>query len=636
MNLVTIEKLSHHYSERVLLHEVNLLINRGDRIGLIGPNGSGKTTLLRIIAGEETAVSGNLTIWGGNRVQYLSQNPALDDRLTVLETVFQSEAPHIRLLKAYEAASYALQTDPDNIKRQEELLNLSGEMDRTNGWAAEADAKTILTKLGVSNFSDKVDTLSGGQRKRVALARALINPADLLILDEPTNHIDADTVAWLEEQLTRFAGGLLMVTHDRYFLDRVVNRIVELDRQELVKYEGNYGRYLEQRTKRHEQLALAEEKRQATLRRELEWLRRGAMARSTKQKARKQRISEMQEIQYNKGENRVAMALAARRLGKRVLEAENLSKAYDDNQLFKNQDFMLNPGDRIGIIGPNGAGKTTFLDVLAGKRESDSGFVSWGETVQLGYYDQQSENLREEMTVLQFVETAASLIRTNEGERVDAAQMLQWFLFSRPQQRAKISSLSGGERRRLYLLYTLAMQPNVLFLDEPTNDLDIQTLGVLEEFLDQFKGCLVVVSHDRYFLDRNVDFLVSFEAGILGTRYPTPYDTYRRLRDENLEKNGKGSSVKQKVGKTAVSTKKTQNNDKPRKLTWKEKKEFEQLETQMVELEESIENLENQINQAGNDYVKLQSLAKTLDETKEALETAEFRWLELSEIAENS
>ncbi|MCA9921042.1 MAG: ABC-F family ATP-binding cassette domain-containing protein, partial [Anaerolineales bacterium] len=486
MNLVTIEKLSHHYSERNLLDEVNLLINSGDRIGLIGPNGSGKTTLLRIIAEEETAVSGNLTIWGGVRVQYLSQEPELDDSLTVLETVFQSEAPQIRLLKTYEAAVFALQADPQNTALQEQLLHLSSEMDRTSSWSAEADAKTILTRLGVSNFSDAVGTLSGGQRKRVALARALIDPADLLILDEPTNHIDADTVAWLEEQLTRFAGGLLMVTHDRYFLDRVVNRIVELDRQQLVSYAGNYGRYLEQRTKRHEQLAVAEEKRQATLRRELEWLRRGAMARSTKQKARKQRIAEMQQIEYNKGEQRVAMALAARRLGKRVLEAENLSKAYDNNQLFQNQDFMLNPGDRIGIIGPNGAGKTTFLDVLAGKTQPDTGTVNWGETVRLGYYDQQSAGLRDELTVLQFVETAASLIRTNEGERVDAAQMLQWFLFPRPQQQAKVGSLSGGERRRLYLLYILALQPNVLFLDEPTNDLDIQTLAVLEQFLDQF------------------------------------------------------------------------------------------------------------------------------------------------------
>lgn len=632
MNLVTIEKLTHHYSERVLLNEANLLINEGDRIGLIGPNGSGKTTLLRIIAGEETAVSGNLTIWGDVRIQYLPQNPVLDHALTVLETVYQSDAPQIRLLKKYETASYALQTEPANAQLQEQLLKLSGEMDRTGGWTAEAEAKTILTRLGVSNFSDTVGTLSGGQRKRVALARVLIDPADLLILDEPTNHIDADTIAWLEEQLTRFAGGLLMVTHDRYFLDRVVNRIVELDRQVLVGYVGNYGRYLEQRSKRHEQLAAAEEKRQAALRRELEWLQRGAMARTTKQKARKQRVAELQQLSYNKGDRRVAMALAARRLGKRVLEAKNLSKAYGVNRLFQNQDFMLNPGDRMGIIGPNGAGKTTFLDILAEKTQPDTGTVNWGETVQLGYYDQQSAGLRDEMTVLQFVETAASLIRTSEGERVDAAQMLTWFLFSRPQQRAKISSLSGGERRRLYLLYVLALQPNVLFLDEPTNDLDIQTLTVLEEFLDQFKGCLVVVSHDRYFLDRNVDFLISFEDGILGTRYPTPYDTYRHLREEAEAANTSPPST---VASSPKQPAKTLTN-RPRKLTWKEKQELEQVETQMAELEGAITTLENEINQAGNDYVKLQTLAENLEKTKEVLETAEFRWLELSEIAESS
>lgn len=630
MNLVTIENLTHYYSERVLFQDASLLINEGDRIGLIGPNGSGKSTLLRIVAGEETAVSGSVTVWGGVRIHYLSQNPPVDPGLTVRQTVFQSDAPNIRLLRRYEDTSRALQQTPHDTALQQRLAQLTQEMDRTGGWAAEAEAETILTKLGVTEFDARLGVLSGGQQKRVALARALLDPADLLILDEPTNHIDAEAIDWLEAYLLRVPRALLMVTHDRYFLDRVVNRIVELDRQELVAYPGNYGRYLELRTTRHERLAAAEEKRQAMLRRELEWLRRGAQARSTKQKARKQRIAEMQQIAYNRGDQRIAMALASRRLGKRVLEATNLSKSYDGQTLFSGVDFMLHPGDRVGVIGPNGAGKTTFLDVLAGRTTPDSGRIKWGDTVHLGYYDQHSSGLRDEMTVLQFLETAAPLIRTDEGERVDAAKMLEWFLFPRPQQQAKVGSLSGGERRRLYLLYTLTQQPNVLFLDEPTNDLDIQTLNVLEQFLDAFEGCLVVVSHDRYFLDRNVDFLVSFEEGIAGTRFPTPFAAYRELREaQQMKGAAEGDAPRKEVASrpTAAATA-----ERPRKLTWQERQELAAVEAQIPQLEEKIRELETAVNHAGSDYVRLQELADALAAARAALETAETRWLQLSEI----
>ncbi|MCP4425909.1 MAG: ABC-F family ATP-binding cassette domain-containing protein, partial [Chloroflexi bacterium] len=567
------------------------------------------------------------TVWGGVRIVYAPQEPVLDDALTVLDTVFQSDAPLMRLLRDYEQASLRLQQSPHDAQLQEKLTQLTGEMDRTNGWTAETEAKTILTKLGVAEFEAQVGTLSGGQRKRVALASALIAPADLLILDEPTNHIDADAVSWLENYLTTRAGALLMVTHDRYFLERIANRIVELDRRKLASYGGNYGRYLEKRTQRHEQLAAAEVKRQAALRRELEWLRRGAMARSTKQKARKQRIAEMQTIRYDSGQQRVAMSLAGRRLGKRVLEARDLSKAYDSLSLFQQLDFDLAPGDRIGVIGPNGTGKSTFLDVLAGKTAPDSGTVAWGETVHLGYYDQLSEGLPEEMRVLEYIESAAPLIRAKDGERVTAGQMLRWFLFTDKEQRTRIRSLSGGERRRLYLLRTLIHQPNVLFLDEPTNDLDVQTLTVLEEFLDRFKGCLVVVSHDRYFLDRNVDFLMSFEDGVLGARFPTPYDTYRKRLEE-----GRRTAVT-----PSTSPKKTrQKPPQPRRLTWKEKQEFASLETKIGELEAEKARLEDEINQVGSDYGRLQTLAAALEQTKDDLDTAEFRWLELSEIAENN
>ncbi len=628
MNLVTMETVSHYYSERLLLDEVDLQINQGDRIGLLGRNGSGKTTLLRLIAGLETPRNGRITVWGGVTIQYIPQEPDLDENQTVLDTIFQSDAPHIRVLRQYEQLNEQLQDNPTDAAIQTKFADISHEMDRIGGWTAESDAKTILTKLGITRFDARIGTLSGGQKKRVALASGLINQADLLILDEPTNHIDADTIDWLEQFLLTSPSSLLMVTHDRYFLGRVVNKIIELDRRKLNVYSGNYGRYLENRTTREEQLKTAEAKRQSFLRRELEWLRRSPMARGTKQKARIQRIEELQTIQYDRGDQRVAVALAGRRLGKRVLEAENLSKSYGDLTLFQNLDFQLNPGDRIGIIGPNGAGKSTFLDVLAQKSVPDGGHVNWGDTVQLGYYDQLSADLRDDVRVIDYINNIAPLIRSDDGSRIEAPQMLEWFLFTRPEQQSQIGSLSGGEKRRLYLLRTLIPQPNVLFLDEPTNDLDVQTLAVLEQFLDNFNGCLVVVSHDRYFLDRNVDFLVSFEDGVLGTRYPTPYESYHQL----VEAERMPVAPKEKTN-TAVSTNNT--SSRPRKLNWNQRQELEALETQIPEIEAAIAELETAINNAGSDYQKLQSFAEQLEGKKEELEEAEMRWLELSELADN-
>ncbi|MBE2224668.1 MAG: ABC-F family ATP-binding cassette domain-containing protein, partial [Anaerolineae bacterium] len=487
MNLVTLQNATFHMGERTLLDNVDLLINEGDHIGLIGPNGSGKTTLLRIISGQEPLAAGTLTVWGNVRIQFLPQDPFIDPDLTVIEAVFQSDAPQMKLLLAYQQISKQLQHQPQNSEIQAKFSEISAQMDQANGWSAEAEAETILTRLGITEFNAKIGTLSGGQHKRVALAHALIDPADLLILDEPTNHIDAETIAWLEKHLEQRPGGLLMVTHDRYFLDRIANRIVDLDRRQLVSYPGNYTQYLELSAQRHEGLASAEQKRQQLLRRELEWVRRSPMARSTKQKARIQRVEELQKLSIDRRENQIGISLASRRLGKRVLEARDLSKSFGDLTLFEHQDFDLNPGDRIGILGPNGAGKSTFLNVLAGKIQPDSGTAIWGETVVLGYYDQQSEGLRDDLRVIDYIANSAPLIKNAEGFRIDAAQMLEWFLFTRAEQQTYIGSLSGGERRRLYLLHTLVTQPNVLFLDEPTNDLDIQTLAVLEEFLDNFK-----------------------------------------------------------------------------------------------------------------------------------------------------
>ncbi|HUM70578.1 MAG TPA: ABC-F family ATP-binding cassette domain-containing protein, partial [Chloroflexota bacterium] len=599
----------------------------GQFVALKGRSGSGKTTLLCLIAGLEMPRNGRVSRTGNIRVQYLPQEPHLDENLTVLDAIFQSDAPQMRLLRDFNRASDRLHHDPHNATWQAEFASLSHQMDHSGGWSAEADAKTILTRLGITQFDAPVATLSGGQYKRVALAHALLDPADLLILDEPTNHIDADTIGWLESYLLNRPGALLMVTHDRYFLERVVNKIVELDRRQLVMYPGNYGRYLEQRTRRDEQLSTAEIKRQGILRRELEWLRRGAQARSTKQKARKQRIEELREIQYDRGDDRVAMALASRRLGKRVLEASGLSKSYDGLMLFQNLDFHLDPGDRIGVIGPNGAGKSTFLDVLAGKTAPDNGAINWGQTVQLGYYDQHASGLPENKRVIEYINSIAPNIRTADDEKVEAAQMLEWFLFPRPEQQSTIGSLSGGERRRLYLLATLIHQPNVLFLDEPTNDLDVQTLAVLEQFLDHFEGCLVVVSHDRFFLDRNVDFLASFEDGVMGTRYPTPYESYQQLRAADTE-------VTAVTPPPKTIPQPTKPAERPRKLTWQEKRELESLDTAVPTLEARIAELETAINQAGSDYTRLQTLVAELETAQRELDTAVTRWLELSEIGD--
>ena len=630
MNLITLEQVSKQYSERVLLDGVDLLINVGDRVGLIGINGSGKTTLLRIIAGKEPPDSGTVTVWGGVRIQYLSQEPELDENQTVLDCVLDGEAPQLKLLSKYREAAASLLENPQNVHWQTRLAELAGEMDRAGGWTAEAEVKAILTRLGVGQFDTRIGTLSGGQRKRVALARALIDPADLLILDEPTNHIDAESIDWLEAFLAALPGALLMVTHDRYFLDRVVNRIIEIDRRKLVNFPGNYSRYLELSAERKERLAAAEQKRQNLLRRELEWLRRGVMARGTKQKARKQRVEELQRLNYDSGENTVALALASRRLGKKVLEATNLSKAYGDNQLFEDVGFSLVPGDRIGIVGPNGAGKSTLLDILAGATTADTGSVVWGETVQLGYYDQMSRDLDTSQRVIDFINDRAPLIRTKDGYRVEAAQMLEWFLFPRPQQRAYIHALSGGERRRLYLLSVLALQPNVLFLDEPTNDLDIQTLTVLEQFMDHFAGCLVVVSHDRYFLDRTVDYFATFENGSFSPRYPAPYSAYQAAR-QTVAKEQK-EPVRDKP-KTPNREAQKEIPKQSRKLSWKEARELEQLEAVIADLEDRKAELGREINTIGGDYERLQQLADVLKTVEMELDTVMSRWLELSELA---
>ena len=649
MNLVTLEGIRKQYSERILLDGADMLINAGDRIGLIGVNGSGKTTLLRMVAGLERPDAGTVTVWGGVRIAYLPQEPVLDPDHTVLDAVYAGDAPLLTLLRDHAAAGRALALDPDDAAAMQRFEKSVHALDAAGGWAAEAEAKAVLDRLGIEDVDARVGTLSGGQQKRVALARALVAPADLLVLDEPTNHLDAETLAWLEAYLLRGERALLMVTHDRYFLDRVVGRIVELDRRRLVNYSGSYSRYLEVRGERQERLAKADEDRRRLLKRELEWLRRGAKARSTKQKARSQRVEEMQRIVYDSGEERVALALGSRRLGKQVLAVEGLTKSFDGAVVLDSVDLRLGPGERIGIVGPNGAGKSTLLDLLAGRIEADGaqpgGAIRWGETVAIGYFDQRSAELADDMKVIDYIEQEAPLIQTDEGERISAARMLEWLLFPGPQQHALVGSLSGGERRRLYLLRTLMHRPNVLLLDEPTNDLDIETLAVLESFLDAFTGTLIVVSHDRYFLDRTVDQLAVLEDGHLLTGYPTPFASFLRIREEQRAGRGRTSGGDgegsdredhgtQRGGRDNRNGEPPPRPPTPKKLTFKEARELEALSERIEAGEARRSALQSEINSAGGDFERITALAEELSALERTLDVDTERWLELSEIAE--
>ncbi|NTW00723.1 MAG: ABC-F family ATP-binding cassette domain-containing protein, partial [Oscillochloris sp.] len=502
MNLLSIETISKQYAERPLFQDVSFGMNKGERLGVIGVNGSGKSTLLRIVAGIEVPDSGRVVFAGGTHVAYLPQAPLLPEQQTVLEAVFASDSPTVRLLRDYEQTSTQLAERPTDVALLARLSTLTPQMDALGAWDAEASAHTIITELGLAEFANSpISILSGGQRKRVAMARALVDQPDLLILDEPTNHIDTDTIAWMEDYLARSGCALLLVTHDRYFLDRLVSRMIELDRGQLSSYIGNYASFLEQKADRIAREAAAEESRQNLLRRELAWLRRGAQARTTKQKAHVERVHTLIAQRPNAAQSSVEIDLGTgRRIGKRVLELHGVSKCYGDRILINRFNLELKTNDRIGIIGPNGSGKSTLLNLIVGRVVPDSGEIRVGQTIHMAYYDQESAGLDPALRVVDYIREVAELVRGRDGALVAATQMLERFLFTPEMQWATIATLSGGERRRLYLLRQLIHNPNLLILDEATHDLDLQTLGVLEDYLDDFSGAVIAVSHDRYFL----------------------------------------------------------------------------------------------------------------------------------------
>lgn len=639
MNVLTAENLTKSYGQKVLFKDISFGIDDGEKIGIIGVNGTGKSTLLKILAGLEWPEQGKVTTGNSIRVEYLPQNPAFEETATVLQQVFKGNSPVMKLLREYESALEKLNEDPDEPLLQEKLIALGQQMDELDAWQLENEAKTILNKLGISRFDTLVGNLSGGQRKRVALASALINPTDILLLDEPTNHIDNDTVDWLELYLNKRKGALVMITHDRYFLDRVVGRIFELDQGKLYPYPGNYSRFLELKAEREEQVEASERKRQNLFRNELAWMRRGAKARTTKQKARIERFEKLQAEKPPEQTGRIEMPAGASRLGKKILECTDLRKGFPERGiLIKDFSYILLRNDRIGIIGPNGSGKSTLLNLITGILTPDSGSIEIGSTVKIGYFSQENTYFDPEIRVIDAIKEVAEVIPTADGGSLTASQMLERFLFPPAVQWTQIAKLSGGEKRRLYLLRILMGAPNVLLLDEPTNDLDIQTLTILEEYLDDFPGAVIAVSHDRYFLDRVTDKIFAFQGKGEIRSYVGNYSDYREqvyAAEQEAEQAVKLASLAKTFQRMDAEEKEPERKkERPLKMTYKEQQEYAQIDAQIAQAEEELEKNNQEMNDAGSDFGKLNELVKLQQTLEQKLDDLLERWTYLTELAE--
>lgn len=628
LRTLTVENLSKSYGDKQLFHNISFNINEKERIGLIGVNGTGKSSLLRIIAKIDESDSGEIIQPNDYTISYLSQNPNLHPELTVLEQVYQGEAVILKLLRTYETALLNLEEEPTNTKFQEQLYNLQVEMDALQAWDASANAKTILSKLGIDQFNKKISELSGGQKKRVALAQVLIETPDLLILDEPTNHLDYESVKWLEDYLSKYQGSVLLVTHDRYFLDHVTNRMFELDNGSLYSYKGNYQSFIEAKSIREEENIQAEEKRKNLYRRELAWMRRGAKARTTKQKARIQRFEQLESNLGNtSARENLDIALKGSRLGKQVFEFQHAYKSFPNQKILNDFNWLVKPHDRIGIIGKNGSGKSTFMNVIAGNINLDRGNLITGQTVKIAYYQQENEEIDESKRMIEYIREFGDVITTKDGESISATQMLERFLFPMNTHGTPVRKLSGGEKRRLYLLKLLMGRPNVLLLDEPTNDLDTQTLTVLEDYLEDFPGVVISVSHDRYFLDKTTEQLLIFQGDGVIERYFGAYSDYL----EQSVKTDKKVPIKENTPITTEKNKPV----KKKKLSYSEQKEWDEIDNVIASTEEMIESLQNQLNQVGSDFEKAQALTEELDKQNDKLEYLIERWSYLSDLVES-
>lgn len=630
MNLMTLENISKSYSEKILLKDISFGINEGEKIGIIGVNGTGKSTLLKIIAGAEVPDNGTIIKANRVKVEYLPQNPDYNEDFTVLQQVFKGTSSEMKLLLEYQETLDTLSKDyNDNLNNK--LISLQEKIDALNLWDLESEAKTVLTKLGITNFSQKVKELSGGQRKRVSLASALITPCELLILDEPTNHLDNDTIDYLEEYLNSRRGSLIMITHDRYFLDRVSNRIIELDKGRLFSYDGNYSTFLEKKMERLALESSMEEKRQNLIRKELAWVKRGAKARTTKQKARLQRFDELVNKDTYTPDEKMDISVGSTRLGKKIIEMHHISKKFDDKVLIDDLDYTIARTDRIGIIGKNGMGKSTLIKILNGEILPDSGNIEIGETVKIGCFSQDDSHMHPDMRAIDYVKEASDYIETADGAKISASQMCEKFLFNSTMQYSFIGNLSGGERRRLHLLRTLMLAPNVLLLDEPTNDLDIATLNILEDYLDEFNGIVITVSHDRYFLDRICNKIFAYE-GIgkihIFTGNYSDYSIYREIQGIEFKE-----EVKESPEKTPLKKEKPKPSKKL-KFTYNEQREFETIDSDIEKLEQKIEKLENDSIKFATDFVKLQEILNEKTNSEAELEHKYERWEYLNNLAE--
>ena len=631
MHILSIEAISKNYGIRPLFENVSLGLDSSDRVGIVGANGSGKTTLLRLIAGAENPDSGRVVFAEGVSVGYLPQNPPYEPDRTVLDTVFAASDARTKLLHDYELACRELASEGEEDRR---LLNrvseLAHELEVSGAWELETNARLVLSRLGIDDTTARMRELSGGQRKRVALAHALIENPDLLILDEPTNHLDAETITWLETYLGRYRGALLLVTHDRYFLDRVTSRILEIDRSSVQSFAGNYAYYLEKKEEQELARAAEGQKREMLIRRELAWLRRGAKARTRKSKARIDRAEALMAQPKETAGADLDISVGSSRIGKKVLELRGITKSYGGRVLIDGLSYTLKPGDRIGVIGPNGAGKTTLLEIITGRTAADGGTLEVGQTVRFGYYDQESRALNEAGRVIDYIREVAERVETADGKFITASQMLEKFLFTGAMQYAPIAKLSGGERRRLHLLRVLMGAPNVLLLDEPTNDLDIQTMLTLEDYLDGFNGCLVVVSHDRYFLDRTVEHIFRFEGDGLVRQYPGNYSAFLETRQKE---DSEAAAIKTEAKPRRAKPEAAQSPPAKRKLSFKERAELETLEARIQEAERRQSEIDTELAANSSDAHLVHKLFDEREALSLQLARDLDRWSELAEMA---
>lgn len=639
MSIITLQSIKKDFGIKEILKDASFSIDARDKVGLIGVNGSGKSTLLKMLAGLEPIDGGKRLVRSGARIVYLPQQPDMDGDRTVLDQVFADSGEQMDLVRHYESLSRRMaQAEGESLDRlMREMATVNAQMEAAGAWELETNAKIILTRLGIDNVEAKVGDLSGGYRKRIALATALLSFPDLLLMDEPTNHLDAASVEWLQDYLNGYSGALLLITHDRYFLDRVTNRIIEVDRGDLYEYSGNYSYFLEKKALAESVAAEGQRKHQRALVRELEWLKRGPKARSTKQKARIDRIGEMQDKTFKETQARVEMDTPGRRIGKKVIELEGVSKTYGDRTIIQDFTYQFSADSRVGVIGRNGAGKSTLVNIITGRTPPDSGAVDIGGTIHIGYFDQHSEDIVDadpNQRVISYLQEVGTYVQTADGSQISASQMLERFLFFGNQQYTPLHKLSGGERRRLFLLRVLMEAPNVLILDEPTNDLDVQTLSVLEAYLEEFNGCVIVVSHDRYFLDRTVNVIFALEDGEV-RQYPGNYSLYtERKRQEDAAEKGAQNGSRQAAPKSEKQAEKPAVSEpapRVKPLSNYEQREYRKLEAAIAQMEDQKAALEAQLAENAANFSALEALTQQLTQVTAEIDAATERWMTLAE-----